>query len=255
MAEHTKNTTPDRQDQGTTARHSEYALDPGLRAHHKNHELDPGLRVRIAAFIDQFFEGESEDEGLGLEAVEGADFGAGECVEFDESEGSTFVFLSYDSALSEEESVFDKLVSSKPMAGKPAREKVKLESPALGAAPQGLRAWLDQVDDPFTTTLLALIDHKGMQDTEVYKRAHISRQLFSRIRSDANYRPAKETVLALAVGLQLNPEEARDLLERAGFALSRSSKRDVIVEYFLEKGIYNIMDINAALHEFDQALL
>ena len=222
MAEHTKKTTPDRQDQGTTARHSEYALDPGLRA-------------RIAAFIDQFFEGEDEGEvgdgdlGVVLGKIECLDFDAVESVDLHDAENSPVV-LYCDSARAE-------------------------EAPAFGAAPQGLRAWLDQVDEPFTTTLLALIDHKGMQDTEVYKRAHISRQLFSRIRSDANYRPAKETVLALAVGLQFDPEEARDLLERAGYALSRSSKRDIIVEYFLEKGIYNIMDINAALHEFDQALL
>ena len=227
MAEHTKNTTPDRQDQGTTAHRSEYALDPGLRA-------------RIAAFIDRFFEGEDEvevsgivfgkSEALDYDVLGGVDLDAVEGADFDKAEKTLHVHCCCDSVLAE-------------------------EAPALGAAPQGLRAWLDQVDEPFTTTLLALIDHKGMQDTEVYKRAHISRQLFSRIRSDANYRPAKETVLALAVGLQLNPEEARDLLERAGYALSRSSKRDVIVEYFLENGVYNIMDINAALHEFDQALL
>ena len=94
-----------------------------------------------------------------------------------------------------------------------------------------------------------------MTDAEVYKRAHMSRQLFSRIRSDANYRPAKKTVLALAIALRLGPDEARDLLERAGFALSHASKRDIIVEYFLEHGIFDLFAVHEALYEFDQPLI
>ena len=126
---------------------------------------------------------------------------------------------------------------------------------AAAAEPHGLRSWLDQVDEPFSTTLLALIDRKGLSDAQVYKRAHMSRQLFSRIRSDADYRPAKKTVLALAIALELNLAEMRDLLERAGFALSRSSKRDVIVEYYVTNGIYDLFAINDALYEFDQPLI
>ena len=118
-----------------------------------------------------------------------------------------------------------------------------------------LREWLDEVDAPFSTTLLRLIDERGYDDVEVYKRAGMSRQLFSRIRSDAEYRPAKKTVLALAVALRLNAEEARDLLERAGFALSHSDKRDLVVEYFLENGKHDLMAVNQALYEFDQPLL
>ena len=123
------------------------------------------------------------------------------------------------------------------------------------AAGIGLREWLDEVDVPFSTTLLRLIDERGYDDVDVYKRAGMSRQLFSRIRSDAEYRPAKKTVLALAVALRLNAEEARDLLERAGFALSHSDKRDLVVEYFLENGKYDLMAVNQALYEFDQPLL
>ncbi|MDO5117789.1 MAG: hypothetical protein Q4D34_04810 [Eggerthellaceae bacterium] len=134
--------------------------------------------------------------------------------------------------------------------------------PAIAGAPSfegfnqaGLKQWLDAVDAPFSTTLLRLIDERGFDDVEVYKRAGMSRQLFSRIRSDAEYRPAKKTVLALAVALRLNADETRDLLERAGFALSRSDKRDLVVEYFLETGKHDLMAVNQALYEFDQPLL
>ena len=119
----------------------------------------------------------------------------------------------------------------------------------------GLQDWLDQVDEPFSTTLLMLIDRKGLTDVDVYKRANMSRQLFSRIRSDAMYRPAKKTVLALGIALELTLDELRDLLERAGFALSRSSERDLIVEYFVTHGDYNLFHINDALYEFDQPLI
>ena len=135
-----------------------------------------------------------------------------------------------------------------------------LAAPAAGGerAPRvsgDLATWLDSIDESFSTTLLALIDRKGLADTDVYKRAHMSRQLFSRIRSDASYRPAKKTVLALSIAMELTLDEMRDLLARAGFALSRSSKRDVIVEYFVTNGIYDLFVINEALYEFDQPLI
>ena len=135
-----------------------------------------------------------------------------------------------------------------------------LAAPAAGGerapcASGDLATWLDSIDESFSTTLLALIDRKGLADTDVYKRAHMSRQLFSRIRSDASYRPAKKTVLALSIAMELTLDEMRDLLARAGFALSRSSKRDVIVEYFVTNGIYDLFVINEALYEFDQPLI
>lgn len=134
----------------------------------------------------------------------------------------------------------------------PCLEEVGVFGNAQGI---GLKEWLDEVDAPFSTTLLRLIDERGYDDVDVYKRAGMSRQLFSRIRSDAEYRPAKKTVLALAVALRLNVDDARDLLERAGFALSHSDKRDLVVEYFLENGTYDLMAVNQALYEFDQPLL
>lgn len=126
----------------------------------------------------------------------------------------------------------------------------------IAAAPDAsLSEWLDAIDEPFSTTLLALIDKRGMTDAEVYKRANMSRQLFSKIRSDEYYRPTKKTALALAIALKLDLDETEDLLQRAGFALSNSSKADVIVEYFILHGNHDIFAINEALYAFDQPLL
>lgn len=114
---------------------------------------------------------------------------------------------------------------------------------------------LDSLDASFSTTLLALIDTKGMTDAQVYKRANMSRQLFSKIRSDAFYKPTKKTVLALAIALELDLSTTEDLLRRAGFALSHSNKADIIVEYFIKNNQFDIFEINATLYAFDQPIL
>ncbi len=111
------------------------------------------------------------------------------------------------------------------------------------------------LDEPFSTTLLRLIDAKGKDDVEVYKKANLDRRLFSKIRNNRDYMPSKRTVLALAIGLELSLDETDDLLQRAGFALSHSQVADVIVEYFIMHGRYDIMEINAVLFRYDQPLL
>lgn len=131
-------------------------------------------------------------------------------------------------------------------------ESLARETPSKSSSLSDL---LDSLDASFSTTLLALIDTKGMTDAQVYKRANMSRQLFSKIRSDTFYKPTKKTVLALAIALELDLSTTEDLLRRAGFALSHSNKADIIVEYFINNNQFDIFEINATLYAFDQPIL
>lgn len=118
-----------------------------------------------------------------------------------------------------------------------------------------LASILERLDDSFSSKVIQLIKAKGKKEVEVYKKANLDRKLFSKIRSTKHYVPKKTTCLALAVALELNLEETQTLLKSAGFSFSNSRKFDVIVEYFIKKGLYDIFEINQVLFKYDQPLL
>lgn len=113
---------------------------------------------------------------------------------------------------------------------------------------------MGQMEETFSQRLLRMIDERGMTDAEAYTKAYVDRRHFSKIRKDVNYAPNKKTVLAFTIALELSLDEAKDLLRSAGFALSRSSKTDIIVAYFLQNKIYDMFEINDVLYAYGQPI-
>lgn len=125
----------------------------------------------------------------------------------------------------------------------------------VDSASDELEDLLNDTDAGFSETLLKLIDKTGKKDSDIYKKANIDRKLFSKIRNNPDYKPSKATALAFAIALELNLEETKDFIARAGFALSHSSKFDIIIEYFISNNNYDMFEINETLFTFDQNLL
>ena len=106
--------------------------------------------------------------------------------------------------------------------------------------------------ETFSEMLFRFIKEKGISEVDCYKKAGLSRQLFSKIRSNRNYAPSRDTAIALSLSLQLTIDETDELLESTGFALSHSKKDDLIIEYFITNGNWNLMDIIEALYAFGE---
>lgn len=132
------------------------------------------------------------------------------------------------------------------------KTKIKRGMSSTIAVNRNIDNLMDQLEETFSQRLLRMIDERGMTDSEVYTKAYVDRRHFSKIRKDVNYVPNKKTVLAFTIALELSLDEAKDLLASAGFALSRSSKTDIIVANFLQNKIYDMFEINDVLDAYGQ---
>lgn len=128
-------------------------------------------------------------------------------------------------------------------------------APLAPASPRRLEDLMKEMEETFSESLIHLIDQKGLKDPDVYKKANIDRKLFSKIKNNKNYKPSKATCIAFAIALELNLDETRDLIGKAGYALTHSSKFDIIIEYFILEGNYNSFEINEVLFAFDQPMI
>ena len=147
------------------------------------------------------------------------------------------------------------LCAPEPCPAAPPSAAPSCAAPGDLGTPDELAERLEHLDASFSEALLALVDERGLTDAQVYRRANLSRQLFSKIRSKPDYRPSKPTAVALALALGLTLPQTQELLAHAGLTLSRSSKFDVIVEFYLARGVHDVMAVNEALFAFDQPLL
>lgn len=120
---------------------------------------------------------------------------------------------------------------------------------------KSLDSIMDHLEETFSQMLLRLIDERGFKDSAVYKKANVDRRHFSKIRNDVDYAPAKKTVIAFAIALELSLDETLDLLKSAGFTFSNSSKFDVIMCYFIENENYDLFEINEVLFTYGLPLL
>jgi O-acetyl-ADP-ribose deacetylase (regulator of RNase III) len=201
-----------------------------------SYQIGSNLFADIAAYIDdRYADAHAEDRACGLRMQE-------ECREAENI---------IEACQAPENLLFDETIVCGSLEPEGARTPESLKA----ACALSLEDALGRMDEGFSEMLLRKIDECGMTDAQCYKKANIDRKLFSKIRSDKRYKPSKPTVIAFAIALELPLNEMRDMLMKAGFALSRSNKFDIIVEYFVERGNYNVFEINEALFAFDQSLI
>ena len=138
----------------------------------------------------------------------------------------------------------------------PMQEMMAPQILCNSAAEKSLHEYMETKEKSFGWKLFELIDKSGMTDVECYKKANVDRKTFSKIKNNPDtYKPSKQTAVAFAIALRLNLDETQELLATAGLTLSKSFVFDKIIRYFIQKGNYNVYEINEALFEFDQVLL
>ena len=202
---------------------------------------DNRLRELISAYIAENYEPPARRLRLSKAAANRTDKVAPAAMAMREPEENA-------SPLSADETVFEGKNYS--LRDAEAADAGRLAEPRKNAG--SLADALKIIDESFSEMLLRKIDESGMTDSECYRRARVDRRLFSKIRSNKNYRPGKPTAIAFALALRLSPAETAELLMKAGFALSPSSKADLIVKFFIERGVFDLDVINDALFDFDQ---
>lgn len=161
--------------------------------------------------------------------------------------------INSDCCIDDDKIAYNDMVLSSPLSNKDVKEEKSQPTEPLDLA--SISKMLTMLDASFSDTLLYLIRASGKKESEVYKKANVDRRLFSKIKSNEHYKPSKNTALAFALALELNLDATKDLIARAGFALSHSSKFDLIVEYFISHHNFNIFELNEVLFAFDQPLI
>ncbi|MDD3051346.1 MAG: hypothetical protein PHR06_09390 [Candidatus Cloacimonetes bacterium] len=161
-------------------------------------------------------------------------------------------YSDFDIEFDEEEASFREI--EEPICCSPMSMSAPMPAPAQ-APKRSLKSIVNNLDETFSQMLLRLIDERDLKDSYVYKKANVDRRHFSKIRNDIDYAPNKKTVIAFALALELTLDEAVDLMRKAGFAFSRSSKFDVIICYFIENREYNTIEINEVLFTYGQPIL
>ncbi|MDD7280605.1 MAG: macro domain-containing protein [Erysipelotrichaceae bacterium] len=126
--------------------------------------------------------------------------------------------------------------------------------PFAGSA-RSLDHLMEELDETFSECLIRMIDERNLKDSDVYKKANVDRRLFSKIKNNKNYQPSKVTCIAFALSLELNLDQTKELIGKAGYALTHSSKFDIVIEYFIENHNYDIYELNEVLFSFDLPLI